>query len=229
MEVSYRIGAACLPRQRRFLVVRDPTVYTFVSRLLQSVLDVHQVAAPREEALMELMKPLRTAKAASIGTKEEKKKATMSLDVISKAAGADYKRYRSVQHAQKELYAAHKNKSSSSSLTKTVVAPSPRRRHHLDDHFDEEEEQHPLPGPRRRRPRSPPRAEATFHGRGNASPTSLSHLKREKLQEPVTRCTGREHAPRTDSAASDVSGDAVARRYCLGSAEAEGNVQAGGS
>lgn len=76
---------------------------------------------------MELMKRLRTAKAASIGTKEEKKKATMSLDAdIHKLLGADYKRYRSVQHAQKELHAAHKNKSSSSSSsTKTVVAPSP--------------------------------------------------------------------------------------------------------
>jgi hypothetical protein len=74
---------------------------------------------------MELMKRLRTAKAASIGTKEEKKKATTSLDVdIHKLLGADYKRYRSVQHAQKELHAAHKagNKSGSPS-TKTVVTP----------------------------------------------------------------------------------------------------------
>ena len=56
---------------------------------------------------MELMKRLRTAKAASIGTKEEKKKATTSLDAdIHKLLGADYKRYRSVQHAQKELHAA---------------------------------------------------------------------------------------------------------------------------
>merc|ERR1740125_48428 len=79
----------------------------------------------KKKPFMELMKRLRTAKAASIGTKEEKKKATTSLDVdIHKLLGADYKRYRSVQHAQKELHAAHKtgNKSGSPS-TKTVVTP----------------------------------------------------------------------------------------------------------
>lgn len=73
---------------------------------------------------MELMKRLRTAKAASIGTKEEKKKATTSLDAdIHKLLGADYKRYRSVQHAQKELHAAKHNKSGSTTSTKTVVTP----------------------------------------------------------------------------------------------------------
>merc|ERR1719331_1482146 len=63
----------------------------------------------KKKPFMELMKRLRTAKAASIGTKEEKKKATTSLDAdIHKLLGVDYKRYRSVQHAQKELHAAHK-------------------------------------------------------------------------------------------------------------------------
>ena len=80
----------------------------------------------KKKPFMELMKRLRTAKSASIGTKEEKKKATTSLDAdIHKLLGADYKRYRSVQHAQKELHAAHKagNKSGSTFSTKTVVTP----------------------------------------------------------------------------------------------------------
>jgi len=78
---------------------------------------------PKRKPFMELMKRLRTAKAATVGTKEEKKKATTSLDAdIHKLLGTEYKRYRSVQHAQKELHAAKKSGSSSSSK---VISPPP--------------------------------------------------------------------------------------------------------
>jgi hypothetical protein len=105
-----------------------PRVRVFVSQLARSspfTAFTKSLPQEKKKPFMELMKRLRTAKAASIGTKEEKKKATTSLDVdIHKLLGADYKRYRSVQHAQKELHAAHKagNKSGSPS-TKTVVTP----------------------------------------------------------------------------------------------------------
>ena len=49
----------------------------------------------KRKPFMELMKRLRSAKAASVGNKEEKKKALTSLDAdIHKLLGNEYKRYR---------------------------------------------------------------------------------------------------------------------------------------
>jgi len=85
------------------------------------------LATEKKKPFMDLMKRLRAAKNASVGTKEEKKKATMSLDAdIHKLLGPEYKRYRSVQHAQKELHAAKKGSTGSSkSVTGAVAPPSP--------------------------------------------------------------------------------------------------------
>merc|ERR1719253_1706865 len=63
----------------------------------------------KKKPFMELMKRLRGAKAASVGTKEEKKKVMGALDSdIHKLLGTEYKRYRTVQHAQHEMHTALK-------------------------------------------------------------------------------------------------------------------------
>merc|ERR1719263_1113106 len=69
----------------------------------------------KKKPFMELMKRLRTAKAATVGTKEEKKRVLQTVDAdIHKLLGTDYKRYRTVQHLTKELHAAKKSPSTSS-------------------------------------------------------------------------------------------------------------------
>ena len=78
----------------------------------------------------QLMKRLRGAKAATVGTKEEKKKVMGALDSdIHKLLGAEYKRYRTVQHAQHEMHTSLKKSTSSSSstaaATPAATAPPP--------------------------------------------------------------------------------------------------------
>ena len=69
---------------------------------------------------MELMKRLRSAKAATVGTKEEKKKATTSLDAdIHKLLGPEYKRYRSVQVSR------HARPSSNAAAVTVLSRPPP--------------------------------------------------------------------------------------------------------
>ncbi len=73
-------------------------------------------------ARVQLMKRLRGAKAASVGTKEEKKKVMGALDSdIHKLLGTEYKRYRTVQHAQHELHSASKKGPPAA----TVTSPPP--------------------------------------------------------------------------------------------------------
>jgi len=57
---------------------------------------------------MELMKKLRASKQ-STGTKEEKKKVTMSIDGdIHKLLGEDYKKYRMITEKIKQMHASKK-------------------------------------------------------------------------------------------------------------------------
>ena len=84
----------------------------------------------KKKPFMELMKRLRGAKAATVGTKEEKKKVMGALDSdIHKLLGAEYKRYRTVQHAQHEMHTSLKKSTSSSSstaaATPAATAPPP--------------------------------------------------------------------------------------------------------
>merc|ERR1719473_181591 len=63
----------------------------------------------KKKPFMELMKRLRGAKSATVGTKDEKKKVMGALDSdIHKLLGTEYKRYRTVQHAQHEMHSAIK-------------------------------------------------------------------------------------------------------------------------
>ena len=74
-------------------------------------------------ARVQLMKRLRGAKAASVGTKEEKKKVMGALDSdIHKLLGTEYKRYRTVQHAQHEMHTALKKGTPPHS---TLASPPP--------------------------------------------------------------------------------------------------------
>ena len=69
------------------------------------------------------MKRLRGAKAATVGSKDEKKKVMGALDAdIHKLLGTEYKRYRTVQHAQHEMHTALKKGSPPAS---TVASPPP--------------------------------------------------------------------------------------------------------
>merc|ERR1719453_227471 len=64
----------------------------------------------KKKPFMELMKRLRGTKAATVGSKEEKKKVMGSLDSdIHKLLGSEYKRYRTVQHTAHEIHSAAKN------------------------------------------------------------------------------------------------------------------------
>merc|ERR1711998_642957 len=77
----------------------------------------------KRKPFMELMKRLRGAKAATVGTKEEKKKVMGSLDSdIHKLLGSEYKRYRTVQHAQHEMHTALKKGTPPAS---TLASPPP--------------------------------------------------------------------------------------------------------
>merc|ERR1719473_2293261 len=77
----------------------------------------------KKKPFMELMKRLRGAKAATVGTKDEKKKVMTALDAdIHKLLGSEYKRYRTVQHAQHEMHTALKKGSPPAS---TIAAPPP--------------------------------------------------------------------------------------------------------
>jgi len=81
----------------------------------------------KKKPFMELMKRLRGAKAATVGSKDEKKKVMGALDAdIHKLLGSEYKRYRTVQHAQHEMHTAlKKGTSTSTAAAKPVVAPPP--------------------------------------------------------------------------------------------------------
>merc|ERR1719488_391787 len=77
----------------------------------------------KKKPFMELMKRLRGAKAATVGSKEEKKKVMGALDAdIHKLLGTEYKRYRTVQHAHHEMHTALKKGSPPAS---TVASPPP--------------------------------------------------------------------------------------------------------
>merc|ERR1711998_14924 len=77
----------------------------------------------KRKPFMELMKKLREAKKAP-GTKEDKKKATSTLDVdIHKLLGAEYKRYRAVQGAVNALHANSAKKTASASVS--ALPPPP--------------------------------------------------------------------------------------------------------
>merc|ERR1719488_25630 len=80
----------------------------------------------KKKPFMELMKRLRGAKAATIGTKEEKKKVMGALDSdIHKLLGSEYKRYRTVQHAQHEMHSALKKGTPPSSTLASISPPPP--------------------------------------------------------------------------------------------------------
>merc|ERR1719440_603261 len=82
----------------------------------------------KKKPFMELMKRLRGAKSATVGTKEEKKKVMGALDSdIHKLLGAEYKRYRTVQHAQHELHTSTKKSTGAATSTAapSTVAPPP--------------------------------------------------------------------------------------------------------
>merc|ERR1712167_466292 len=71
----------------------------------------------KKKPFMELMKRLRGAKAATVGSKEEKKKVMGALDSdIHKLLGTEYKRYRTAQHTQHEMHTALKKGPPLSSL-----------------------------------------------------------------------------------------------------------------
>lgn len=81
------------------------------------------LAQEKKKPFMELMKKLRLSKQAT-GTKEEKKKATMALDAeIHKVLGPDYKKYRAVTEALKQLHAS--KKSTSGGVTAAKPPPPP--------------------------------------------------------------------------------------------------------
>ncbi|KAL1525133.1 hypothetical protein AB1Y20_020005 [Prymnesium parvum] len=68
----------------------------------------------KRKPFMELMKKLRTTKQ-STGSKEDKKKATMSIDgEIHKLLGEDYKKYRQITEKIKSLHATKKEEAGSS-------------------------------------------------------------------------------------------------------------------
>merc|ERR1719440_161326 len=80
----------------------------------------------KKKPFMELMKRLRGAKAATVGSKDEKKKVMGALDAdIHKLLGTEYKRYRTVQHAQHEMHTALKKGSASPAAAPTAAAPPP--------------------------------------------------------------------------------------------------------
>ena len=76
--------------------------------------------------VLQLMKRLRASKnaaAADTASKDEKKKTMTGLDSdIHKLLGTEYKRYRTVQHAQHEMHTALKKGSPPAS---TVASPPP--------------------------------------------------------------------------------------------------------
>merc|ERR1711924_383504 len=77
----------------------------------------------KKKPFMELMKRLRGAKSATVGSKDEKKKVMGALDSdIHKLLGTEYKRYRTVQHAQHEMHTALKKGPPSSA---TLASPPP--------------------------------------------------------------------------------------------------------
>jgi hypothetical protein len=77
------------------------------------------VGSPR----VQLMKRLRGAKSATVGTKDEKKKVLGALDSdIHKLLGTEYKRYRTVQHSQHEMHTALKKGTPPAS---TLASPPP--------------------------------------------------------------------------------------------------------
>ena len=75
----------------------------------------------------QLMKRLRGAKSATQGTKDEKKKVMGALDAdIHKLLGTEYKRYRTVQHAQHEMHTSlKKGMPPASTLATTSISPPP--------------------------------------------------------------------------------------------------------
>merc|ERR1719488_192073 len=80
----------------------------------------------KKKPFMELMKRLRGAKAASVGTKEEKKKVMGALDSdIHKLLGSEYKRYRTVQHAQHEMHTSLKKGSTTTGTATSTPPPAP--------------------------------------------------------------------------------------------------------
>ena len=80
----------------------------------------------KKKPFMELMKRLRGAKSATVGTKEEKKKVMGALDSdIHKLLGTEYKRYRTVQHAQHEMHSATKKGTPPSSTLASISPPPP--------------------------------------------------------------------------------------------------------
>merc|ERR1719440_594497 len=80
----------------------------------------------KKKPFMELMKRLRGAKSATVGTKDEKKKVMGALDSdIHKLLGNEYKRYRSVQHAQHEMHSSLKKSPSTSPTAATPAAAPP--------------------------------------------------------------------------------------------------------
>jgi len=77
----------------------------------------------KKKPFMELMKRLRGAKSATVGTKDEKKKVLGALDSdIHKLLGTEYKRYRTVQHSQHEMHTALKKGTPPAS---TLASPPP--------------------------------------------------------------------------------------------------------
>merc|ERR1740138_1506340 len=81
----------------------------------------------KKKPFMELMKRLRGAKSATVGTKDEKKKVMGALDSdIHKLLGTEYKRYRTVQHAQHEMHTSlKKGMPPASTLATTSISPPP--------------------------------------------------------------------------------------------------------
>lgn len=80
----------------------------------------------KKKPFMELMKRLRGAKAATVGTKEEKKKVMGALDSdIHKLLGTEYKRYRTVQHAQHEMHTTLKKGTPPASTLASTAPPPP--------------------------------------------------------------------------------------------------------
>merc|ERR1719181_574608 len=77
----------------------------------------------KKKPFMDLMKRLRSAKAATVGSKDEKKKVMGTLDSdIHKLLGTEYKRYRTVQHAQHDMHTALKKGSASPAAAPTAAA-----------------------------------------------------------------------------------------------------------
>ena len=78
----------------------------------------------KKKPFMDLMKRLRSAKAATVGTKDEKKKAMSTLDSeIHKLLAADYKRYRSVLQAAKDMHQAKKAPPAGAASSTTAPPP----------------------------------------------------------------------------------------------------------